>query len=203
MAETFKIHNVQYKASYVDWRKCPEDEMPQYAFVGRSNVGKSSLINMLTNHKKIAHVSKTPGKTQVINFFTIDDDWYLVDLPGYGYAKSSRKTRHKWHKMVLEYLKNSKNLICTFVLIDSRIPPQQKDMDFMKELGKRGVPFVIIYTKADKLKLNKLNQNLQKIQDEILKSWEVLPDQFISSSVSTEGREEILQFIGDLNNNLQ
>ncbi len=202
MSEKIILDNVNYIASYVDWKQCPTDGLPQYAFVGRSNVGKSSLINMLTGRKKIAHTSKSPGKTRAINFFTVNDEWYIVDLPGYGYAKTSRKIRQKWQNMVLDYLELSQSLVCTFVLVDSRIPPQEKDINFMKHLAERNVPFAIIYTKTDKLKLKKLNENIRRIQDEFLKYWEFMPEEFISSSVSGEGREKILRFIHDLNKKL-
>lgn len=202
MTEDYNLSKVNFRGSYTDWEMCPDDGLPQYAFVGRSNVGKSSLINMLTNRKNLAHTSKTPGKTQTINFFTIEDQWHLVDLPGYGYAKISRKMREVWQKMVFDYLKKSPTLSCIFVLVDCRIPPQESDLEFMKQLGEFNLPFAIIYTKTDKLKLNKLNKHIQAIQDEFLKNWEEMPDEFISSSVTAEGREEILDFIYLLNNSL-
>lgn len=202
MAENYEIRNVKYNGSFVDWQKCPQDKLPQYAFVGRSNVGKSSLINMLTERKKLAHTSKSPGKTQTINFFTINEEWHLVDLPGYGYAKVAQSQRGKWRKMVFDYLQKSPALVSAFVLVDSRIPPQKIDIDFMLELGKKEVPFGIIYTKTDKLKLHKLNKNIKTIQDEILKHWEYMPEEFISSSVTAEGREEIIHYIDQLNRGL-
>lgn len=202
MSEDYRMQNVKFVGSFIDWEKCPQDTLPQYTFVGRSNVGKSSLINMLTGRKNLAHTSKTPGKTQTINFFQIDDEWHLVDLPGYGYAKISRVMREKWQKMVFDYLENTSTLVCTFVLVDSRIPPQEIDINFMKQLGDKDIPFAIIYTKADKLKTKQLNENIKKIRDEVLKYWEEMPDEFISSSESGRGRGEILDFIYQLNDSL-
>jgi len=175
--------------------------VPEYAFIGRSNVGKSSLINMLCNRKGLAKVSNTPGKTQTINYFKVDSSWHLVDLPGYGYAKISKKMRFRWEKMIEKFLITRSQLQVVFVLLDSRHTLQKIDMEFMNWLGDRRVPFVIVYTKVDKLAKSKVDDNIKKIQNGILNYWNSLPDQFVTSSEKKEGRQEILDFIGDLNNN--
>jgi GTP-binding protein len=178
---------------------CPQTDLPEYAFIGRSNVGKSSLINMLTNHSKLAKTSSFPGKTQLINHFLINNNWYLVDLPGYGWAKVSKDSREDWRKMINYYLKNRPNLACVFVLIDSRLPPQKPDLEFIEVLGNMGVPFVLIFTKTDKQSGTKTDSNIAVFKKTLLESWEELPTCFKSSSVSKDGRDEILKFIEDVN----
>lgn len=194
------INNVAFVGSYEQEYQCPKDGQPEYAFIGRSNVGKSSLINMLTGRKALARVSNTPGKTKTLNFFDVDQSWYLVDLPGYGYAKISKKMRAKWEKMIERYLMERRSLICTFVLIDSRHELQQIDLEFINWLGERRIPFSIVYTKTDKLKTAEVEENVGKIQNSLLEYWDALPDQFVSSAEKGRGKEEILNFIGDLNN---
>ena len=196
-----KIKEVAFIGSFERESQCPQDSVPEYAFIGRSNVGKSSLINMLCNRKGLAKVSNTPGKTQTINFFRVDESWHLVDLPGYGYAKISKKMRRKWEDMIERYLITRPQLQVIFVLLDSRHELQSIDLEFINWLGDRRVPFVLVYTKIDKLKKAEVNGNIEKIQTKLLQYWNSLPDQFITSSEKRAGRQEILDFIGDLNNN--
>jgi len=196
-----EIKEVTFIGSFERESQCPQDVVPEYAFIGRSNVGKSSLINMLCNRKGLAKVSNTPGKTQTINFFRVDDAWHLVDLPGYGYAKISKKMRIKWEKMIERYLITRPQLQVVFVLIDSRHGLQSIDLEFVNWLGERQVPFVLVYTKTDKLKKSKVSENVDRIRQELLQYWNSLPDQFVTSSEKKVGRQEILDFIGDLNNN--
>jgi GTP-binding protein len=190
-----KIKQAEFVISNTDIEKCPKERVPEYAFIGRSNVGKSSLINMLTERKSLAKTSGKPGKTQLINHFKINQEWFLVDLPGYGYAKVSKKDRSIFAKFIYEYLEKRENLICTFVLVDSRHEPQKIDMQFMEWLGRKGIPFVIVFTKMDKLSSSQLNKNLSKYKTEMLKTWEEVPQSFMSSSESGLGRLEILKFI--------
>ena len=194
-----KIKNATFVVSNTDYRKCPPPERPEYAFVGRSNVGKSSLINMLTGNGKLANTSVQPGKTQLINHFDINGDWYLVDLPGYGYARISKTQREKWEKMMKGYLLNRTNLMCVFVLVDSRIPPQKIDIEFINFLGENGVPLSIIFTKTDKLSNGKLAQNVADFKNRMLQDWEELPPMFNSSSVTGFGRDIILDNIDNMN----
>ncbi|MEM6377357.1 MAG: ribosome biogenesis GTP-binding protein YihA/YsxC [Bacteroidota bacterium] len=189
------LNKVEYRGSFPNVNTCPADTRPEFAFIGRSNVGKSSLINMLTGRKAIAHTSKKPGKTQMINYFLVNMQWHLVDLPGYGYAKISKTTRKKWEKMIQDYLKKRMNLMCTFVLIDANVPPQKIDLDFVNWLGEMHLPFVLVYTKVDKLKPVEIEPNIKRFQDAMLEAWEELPQQFISSANSGKGRQEILEFI--------
>lgn len=193
------IQNVHFIGSFERESQCPQDNIPEYAFIGRSNVGKSSLINMLCNHKGIAKVSNTPGKTQTINYFNVDDTWHLVDLPGYGYAKISKKQRGKWEDMIERYLLVRNQLQCVFVLIDSRHPLQEIDLEFINWLGDRRVPFVLTYTKIDKLKKAAVSSNIDVIRQGLLKYWNFLPQEFITSSEKKIGRDEILDFIKELN----
>ena len=167
--------------------------------MGRSNVGKSSLINRLTGHGKLAKTSGTPGKTQLINHFLINDDWYLVDLPGYGYAKVSQREREKWQQMIRMYLRKRETLVCCLVLLDSRLPPQPVDLDFMRYLGEQGIPFVIVFTKADKQSGAKTEAGVEAYKAHLLETWEELPPTFVTSSESGLGRDELLAFIGDTN----
>lgn len=178
---------------------CPKPDRAEYAFIGRSNVGKSSLINYLTNNKKLAKTSVRPGKTQLINHFMINDKWYLVDLPGYGYAKTSKTNRTKWEQFIADYILKRETLLNLFVLIDSRLPPQQIDLDFMEWLGIKGIPFSIVFTKTDKLTSAKLNKNLLLYKKEMLKYWEEMPKSFTSSAVGKAGKEAILGYIGQIN----
>ncbi len=178
---------------------CPQKNLPEYAFIGRSNVGKSSLINMLTNHSKLAKTSGKPGKTQLINHFIVNGEWYLVDLPGYGYAKVSKKMRAGFSEIINRYLNQREQLLCLFVLIDSRLEPQKADLEFMELLGGKNIPFVLAFTKADKLKPSELENNLSVYKEKLLESWEDLPTIFISSATSKMGRDEILDFITNIN----
>jgi GTP-binding protein len=194
-----KIKTANFLVSCSDWRKCPRPYKPEYAFVGRSNVGKSSLINMLTNKKGLAKTSQTPGKTQLINHFEINGDWFLVDLPGYGYAKVSKTQRETWDKFIKDYIANRPNLMCLFVLVDSRLEPQKIDLDFINWLGENGVPLGIIFTKADKQKPQHTLANVEVFKNKLLESWDEMPQYFISSAEKKEGAEEILDFIGESN----
>ena len=179
--------------------KLPAANKPEYAFIGRSNVGKSSLINMLTNKKQLAKTSSTPGKTITINHFIINDEWYLVDLPGYGFAQRSKKDRESWKVMLDSYIKNRKNLVCMFVLVDSRIEPQKIDLEFISHLGELQMPFGIIFTKVDKIKDAELQRNVQVYKEKLAEQWEELPPHFVTSSETRMGREELLQYIGEVN----
>ena len=194
-----KIKSADFVISNTDIDKCPKERIPEYAFIGRSNVGKSSLINMLTGRKSLAKTSGKPGKTQLINHFKINDNWFLVDLPGYGYAKVSKKNRSIFAKFIYEYLEKRENLICTFVLVDSRHEPQKIDMLFMEWLGQNQIPFVIVFTKMDKLSSSQLNKNINKYKTEMLKKWEDIPQTFRSSAESGLGKIEILKFIQQTN----
>ncbi len=194
-----KIKSAEFIISNTDVSKCPIRKLPEYAFIGRSNVGKSSLINMLTNHKKLAKISGKPGKTQLINHFLINNEWFLVDLPGYGYAKVSKTKRKSFQKFIKDYFTQREQLVCTFVLVDSRHEPQKIDLEFMRFLGEIGIPFCIIFTKSDKMGNTKLQQNLAKYKKEILKTWETLPTHFVTSSETALGKEEVLNFIGQVN----
>jgi len=194
-----KIKSAEFVMSNTDPKKCPEPNIPEYAFIGRSNVGKSSLINMITERSKLAKTSSTPGKTQLINHFIINEDWYLVDLPGYGYARVSKTSREQWMKFIHKYIKNRSNLMCVFVLIDSRHTPQQIDLDFMEWLGMNQIPFVICFTKMDKLTSNEKQTKIAKYKKEMLKVWEEMPPYFETSSTNKKGKDEILTFIKDTN----
>lgn len=191
------IKTADYTSSYVDWKDCPETDLPEYAFIGRSNVGKSSLINMLTGRNKLAKVSNTPGKTQCINFFLINDNWNLVDLPGYGFAKVTKKSRDKWMDATKAYMRNRKNLVFVFQLIDGRIPPQKIDTDFIEWMAENGVPFVIAYTKNDKQVKNQAN--IKAFEKVLLENFEELPISFITSAEKGLGRDDILGFIDQMN----
>jgi GTP-binding protein len=194
-----KVTEAIFLQSNTDYEKCPKPDKPEYAFIGRSNVGKSSLINALVQKKNLAKTSQTPGKTQLINHFQIDKKWYLVDLPGYGYAKVSKTDREKFEKMIHEYLENRENLMYTFVLVDIRHEPQKLDMEFMNNLGEQGIPFCIVFTKADKLSQTAVNKSLAVYQAKMLETWEEMPQFFVTSSVNGSGRDEILATIESLN----
>lgn len=193
------IKTAEYLQSEADWRKCPSPNLPEYAFIGRSNVGKSSLINMLTGRNSLAKTSSKPGKTQTINHFLINKNWYLVDLPGYGFAKTSKTNRAKWGKMISDYLLFRENLQLVFVLADARLEPQQIDIDFINNLGENGVPFAIIFTKTDKNSSGKTMSNVQKMKNVLSETWEELPTMFTSSAVSGLGKDKILDFIEEIN----
>lgn len=195
------INEVSFIGSFERESQCPQDEVPEYAFIGRSNVGKSSLINMLCNHKGLAKVSNTPGKTQTINYFRVDSSWHLVDLPGYGYAKISKKMRDKWESMIERFLITRPQLQCVFVLLDSRHDLQKIDLEFINWLGDMRVAFVIVYTKTDKLKKAQVSEHVGKIHQGLLQYWNELPQEFVTSSEKKVGRQDILDFIGELNNN--
>lgn len=195
-----EIKEVYFTGSFTRESECPKSDLPEFAFIGRSNVGKSSLINMLTGRRELARVSKTPGKTQTINYFKVDELWHLVDLPGYGYAKISKRKREQWEKMIERYLVTRKNLILAFVLIDARLPLQQIDLEFINWLGERRIPFAIIYTKIDKVKKSIRSGQLKDIEKELMKYWNFLPERFASSSETSEGKESILHYIETLIN---
>lgn len=182
-----------------NYRDCPETSLPEYAFLGRSNVGKSSLINIITGYKKLAKTSSTPGKTQLINHFLINDSWYLTDLPGFGFAKAPKSVKVKWERMIQEYLLKRGNLVCAFLLIDIRHSPLKNDMDFLDWLGAKQIPFAIVFTKVDKLGVNKLKASLDVYLQRLEASWDPLPPYVLSSSATGQGRDEILAFIGDCN----
>ena len=197
-----KINSSEFVISNTDVNKCPQDGLPEYAFIGRSNVGKSSLINMLTGHKGLAMTSSTPGKTLLINHFIIDKKWYLVDLPGYGYAKRNQKMQGKISDIIHNYILRRDQLTSLFVLIDSRLSPQKIDMEFITWLGENGVPFGIIFTKVDKLSKSKVNENVETVLNVLRESWEELPPYFLSSSEKGTGKEEILNYIDQVNKSL-
>lgn len=183
--------------------KCPKEPLPEYAFIGRSNVGKSSLINMLTNQKNLAKTSARPGKTQLINHFKINDQWFLVDLPGYGYARVSKTTKKTFQKFITNYFEQRKQLVCAFVLVDIRHEPQKIDLEFMQWLGENAVPFAIVFTKADKLKPLAIERNITTYQEILLKSWEAMPPYFITSAENHVGKEELVGYIEDINKTLK
>jgi len=194
-----KIKTAEFVISNTDYRICPAPKMPEYAFIGRSNVGKSSLINAMVNIKNLAKTSGKPGKTQLINHFLINKGWYLVDLPGYGFAKISKAKRAEFHDMISEYLLNRINLMCLFVLIDSRHKPQEIDQEFMQWLAEKGIPFVMVFTKSDKLGKTALSNNIGAYKLEMLKKWEDLPEIFITSAEKRQGLSEISAYIEHLN----
>lgn len=193
------IKSAEFVISSSRVEQCPSSSLPEYAFIGRSNVGKSSLINMLTGRKNLAMTSSTPGKTMLINHFCINGQWHLVDLPGYGYAKRSKKDTALLQQMIEGYITRRESLVCLFLLIDSRIPPQKIDLEFTRFLGENGIPFSIVFTKADKLSINKVRGNVQTFLHELAKEWEELPPHFITSSQSGTGREELLKYIDAIN----
>ena len=194
------IKKAEFLMSNSKLSNCPPHDRPEYAFIGRSNVGKSSLINMITGQTKLAKTSAKPGKTQLINHFNIDDSWYLVDLPGYGYTKASVKSKYRFQKLISDYVLKRENLYCLFVLIDSRHEMQKIDSEFMQWLGENDISFAIIFTKADKLGKTNLDKNISTYKKQLLKIWEELPTIFISSSTESTGRDEILEFIDSINN---
>lgn len=197
------IKNASFVVSNSDYRKCPDSNLPEYAFIGRSNVGKSSLINMLTNNKGLAKTSVKPGKTQLINHFLINGDWHLVDLPGYGYARVSKSSREVWGKMITNYFLHREQLISTFVLVDSRIPPQKIDLEFIDFLGRNGIPLSIVFTKIDKQSQRETQTNINLFKSTLSQTWEDLPDMFLTSSVSKYGRDKLLDYIDQINQDLK
>lgn len=192
---TFKT--AEFVVSSTDYKKCPPADKPEYAFIGRSNVGKSSLINMLTNHKNLAKTSSKPGKTQLINHFLVDKKWHLVDLPGYGWAKVSKEKKVQWHRMITQYLVHRDNLYLLFILLDARHPPQQIDMEFIRWVGEHGIPLAIIMTKTDKISRNKVFSNKKLLENRLKQDWEVLPRIFLSSAIDKTGKLEISHYIRD------
>ena len=197
------IKSARFVISNSDVKKCPQDTRPEYAFIGRSNVGKSSLINMLTRHNKLAMTSAMPGKTLLINHFLVNDEWYLVDLPGYGYAKRSKSQNEQLEHIISSYVLDREQMTLLFVLIDSRHAPQKIDMEFFSWLGENGVPFAIVFTKADKLTKTALASNIEAYTQELLGEWEDLPPVFVTSSETAMGRDELLAYITDINKSLE
>ncbi|MBT4345897.1 MAG: YihA family ribosome biogenesis GTP-binding protein [Flavobacteriales bacterium] len=195
------IKTAEFIVSNTDYKNCPKVDKLEYAFIGRSNVGKSSLINALANKKSLAKTSGKPGKTQLINHFLINKEWYLVDLPGYGFAKTSKARRAIFHEMISNYLRNRSNLNCLFVLIDSRHKPQSIDQDFLQWLAECQIPFVMVFTKSDKLGKRALENNIETYKSEMIKNWEYLPKIFVSSAEKKKGLQEILDYIMSLNSN--
>lgn len=196
------IRSAVFTVSSPSYAKCPQDGRPEYAFIGRSNVGKSSLINMLTGVKGLAKTSGRPGKTQLINHFLINNEWYLVDLPGYGYARTSKTSRDKWDKMMRDYFLHREQLTNTYVLIDSRIPPQRIDLEFIEFLGTNGVPLTIVFTKTDKEKQREVMGNIRLMKQELKKMWEELPPMLLTSSLTGYGRDSLLDQIETINQSL-
>lgn len=197
-----EIKSADFVMSNTDVRKCPQDTLPEYAFIGRSNVGKSSLINMLTGRKKLAMTSSTPGKTLLINHFLINKAWYIVDLPGYGYAQRGQKVVSKIKEIIESYVLHRQQMTCLFLLIDARLKPQAIDLSFIEWLGENGVPFAIVFTKADKLGKGELRSNVAQFLDTLKEQWEELPPHFVTSSESGMGREELLDYIAQINKEL-
>ncbi len=197
------IKSAEFVISNTDYKKCPEGSLPEYAFIGRSNVGKSSLINMLTQRKGLALTSSTPGKTMLINHFLINNEWYLVDLPGYGYARRGKENRNRLRQIIEDYVLEREQMTNLFVLIDCRHEPQQIDVEFMEWLGESGIPFSIVFTKADKLGSGKLHMNINNYKDKLLETWEELPPIFITSSEKNQGRDELLGYIEEINRDLK
>lgn len=196
------IKTAKFVVSSPDYKRCPQDGKPEYAFIGRSNVGKSSLINILTNRKGLAMTSSTPGKTMLINHFLINDEWYLVDLPGYGYARRGKENREQLRVLIESYILNRESLTSLFVLIDCRHEPQKIDLEFMEWLGENGVPFSIVFTKVDKLGSVRLSMNIEAYKEKLFEVWEELPPLFVTSSEKKQGREELLDYIDTINNSL-
>lgn len=194
------VKTADFVCSNTQVSKLPPAVLPEYAFIGRSNVGKSSLINMLTNKHGLAKTSQTPGKTQLINHFLINEKWYIVDLPGYGYARISKSKKEDWNKFIRTYLDKRESLQCVFVLIDSRLEPQKIDLEFCNWLGEKGLPFSLIFTKADKQSATKTDQNVSKFKKALLTTFDDIPTIFITSAELQSGREEVLNFVGSVNN---
>ena len=198
-----EIKSAEFVISNTNVAKCPDGNKPEYAFIGRSNVGKSSLINMLTNKKGLALTSQTPGKTMLINHFLINDEWYLVDLPGYGYAQRGKKAMEQLRHLISSYVAFREQLTCLFVLIDSRLEPQKIDLEFIHFLGENGVPFALIFTKSDKTKRSQLGGNVARFLNALKKEWDELPPHFVTSSADRSGRDEVLDYIEQINESLK
>ncbi len=194
-----QIKTAQYVISSPSFDKCPKPDKPEYAFIGRSNVGKSSLINMLMNQKGLAKTSAQPGKTQLINHFIINNSWFIVDLPGYGYAKISQSSRRRWEQMIENYLRKRENLVNVFVLIDARHSPQKIDLEFVNKLGEWQIPFAVVFTKSDKEKPGVVQRNVKAFIDALRNDWEFLPQSFVTSAEKKTGRDEVLAFIHQCN----
>ncbi len=195
-----KINTAEFIISNSDVAKCPKELLPEYAFIGRSNVGKSSLINMLTNHKNLAKTSSKPGKTQLINHFKINSNWFLVDLPGYGYAKVSKKTKETFQKFITDYFEKREQLVCAFVLIDIRLEAQKIDLEFINYLGETEVPFCLIFTKSDKIGKTKVDSQIAAYRKQVLaRGWEEMPQHFVTSSTEQTGKDELLSYIDRVN----
>lgn len=194
-----KINTADYTGSYPSVSKCPKSDVPEYAFIGRSNVGKSSLINMLCERNSLARISKKPGKTQYLNFYIINKSWNIVDLPGYGYAVISKTKRKEWEKMIEGYLLHRETLMCAIILIDINIPPQAIDIEFINWMGKMQIPYIIAFTKADRLKPNKIDEKVAVFSEELLKYWNELPQMIITSSNEKKGKEEFYEFFEKIN----
>lgn len=194
-----QVKSAEFIISNTDYKLCPKPDKPEYAFIGRSNVGKSSLVNLITTKKKLAKTSGKPGKTKCINHFFINNEWYLVDLPGYGYSNVSKRQKEEFQKIIFSYLENRENLMCLFVLLDCRHHCQKIDLDFMRWLGGKEIPFVMVFTKIDKLSKTALRKNMERYKKEMLKSWETIPQIFFSSALQKQGDEKILEFINSIN----
>lgn len=197
------IKTAEFIKSSTNNSQCPKDGKPEYAFIGRSNVGKSSLINMLTGYSSLAKTSQKPGKTQLINHFLINQEWYIVDLPGYGYASRGKKMREEFAEMILQYAEHRMELTCLFILIDCRHAPQKNDIDFINKMGELGVPFSLVFTKGDKLSKLALETSVERYKEHLSTFWEELPTIFITSSTKKEGREELLNYIEQINSSIQ
>ena len=198
-----EIKQAAFVVSNTQVAKCPTHNLPEYAFIGRSNVGKSSLINMLTNHKGLAKTSSKPGKTQLINHFLINKEWYLVDLPGYGYAKVSKQSKKTFQQFITDYFKKRRELVCAFVLVDIRHEPQKIDLEFMQWLGENAIPFAIVFTKADKLTEKQIQEHVASYSEILLQQWEEMPPYFITSSENRLGKEDLLSYIETINQSLK
>ncbi len=198
-----QIKTAKFVMSNTDYLKCPQTKLPEYAFIGRSNVGKSSLINMLVDRKNLAKTSGTPGKTQLINHFIINENWHIVDLPGFGYAKTSKKNRKSWEGMISSYLLHRENLVATFILIDSRLEPQKIDLEFISWLGEKELPFFLVFTKTDKLTKTRLATNIKAYREFLLTQWEELPVSILTSAKTKSGKDGILDIIESLNEDLK
>ncbi|MBQ0116874.1 MAG: YihA family ribosome biogenesis GTP-binding protein [Flavobacterium sp.] len=198
-----KINKAEFIISNSDVEKCPTERLPEYAFIGRSNVGKSSLINMITNQNRLAKTSGKPGKTQLINHFKINDNWFLVDLPGYGYARVSKKTKETFQQFITDYFERREQLVCAFVLVDIRLEAQKIDIEFITYLGETGIPFCIIFTKADKIGKSKVQQQVAAYRKALLaNNWEEMPPHFVTSSTEAIGRDELLEYIDNVNKDI-
>ena len=198
-----EIKQAAFVVSNTQVAKCPTHKLPEYAFIGRSNVGKSSLINMLTNHKGLAKTSSKPGKTQLINHFLINKEWYLVDLPGYGYAKVSKQSKKTFQQFITDYFKKRRELVCAFVFVDIRHEPQKIDLEFIQWLGENAIPFAIVFTKADKLTEKQIQEHVASYSEILLQQWEEMPPYFITSSENRLGKEDLLSYIETINQSLK